>query len=73
MTVALALDPEIWGTDIEVCTVGGFIAEANPNQPVRLLICTSAHADRSEAGFGRLGLARELDLRPVLYKALQAR
>ena len=68
LTLSVSLEPEAWGTDLEMQTVGGFASEAGPNQPVRVLICTSLHADRSEEGYRKLGLTRELDLRPVLYK-----
>ena len=68
LTLSISLEPETWGSDLEMQTVGGFAAEAGPDQPVRVLICTSLHADRAEAGYRKLGLTRELDLRPVLYK-----
>ena len=52
--------------------VGGFASEAGPDQPVRVLVCTSLHADRAEEGYRKLGLKRELDLRPVLYKDVRS-
>lgn len=71
LTLSISLEPAYWGSDLEMQTVGGYAAEAGPDQPVRVLICTSLHADRAEAGYGKLGLTRELDLRPVLYKAVR--
>lgn len=68
LTLSVSLEPEAWGTDLEVQTVGGFASKAGPDQPVRVLICTSLHADRAEESYRKLGLTRELDLRPVLYK-----
>lgn len=70
LTLALTLEPELWGSDLEMKTVGGFAAEAYPNGPIRVLISTSLHAERAEPGYRRLGLERALDLRPVLYKPL---
>ena len=72
LTLSVSLEPEAWGTDLEMQTVGGFASEAGPDQPVRVLICTSLHADRAEEGYRKLGLTRELDLRPVLYKDVRS-
>ncbi len=35
------------------------------------MISTTAHADRCEASFASLGLARGMDERPILLKDLQ--
>ena len=71
LTLSISLEPAYWGSDLEMQTVGAFASEAGPDQPVRVLICTSLHADRAEAGYRKLGLTRELDLRPVLYKDVE--
>lgn len=70
LTIALSLAPEYWGSEMETQIVGAYAAEASPDQPVRVLISTSKHVDKAEAAFGSLGLVRELDLRPVLFKRL---
>lgn len=72
LTLSVSLEPEAWGTDLEMQAVGGFASEAGPDQPVRVLVCTSLHADRAEEGYRKLGLKRELDLRPVLYKDVRS-
>ena len=72
LTLSVSLEPEAWGTDLEMQAVGGFASEAGPDQPVRVLVCTSLHADRAEEGYRKLGLIRELDLRPVLYKDVRS-
>jgi hypothetical protein len=71
LTLAISLAPEFWGSELELKTIGGFASEAAPDQPVRVLISTSLHADRAEAGYRSLGLTREVDLRPVVYKDLR--
>jgi hypothetical protein len=70
LTLAVSLAPEYWGSEVESRTVGAYAAEAGAEQPVRVLICTALHADRAEAGYRALGLTREMDLRPVLYKSV---
>jgi hypothetical protein len=72
LTLSVSLEPEAWGTDLEMQTVGGFASEVGPDQPVRVLVCTSLHADRAEESYRKLGLTRELDLRPVLYKDVRS-
>ncbi len=72
LTVAISLLPEYWGTELEGQIVGGMASEIGRGQaaPLRVLISTSAHADRAEAIFQGMGLARVMDYRPILYKEL---
>lgn len=72
LTLALGLDPAYWGSELETAIVGGFLSEVNAGAPkeARLLVSTSTHADRIESAMAGLGLRREMDLRPVLYKIL---
>ena len=74
LSLVISLDPAYWGTELETRIVGGFLSEVGQDQPqsARVLVSTAAHADRIEAAMAGLGLARELDLRPVLYKILAA-
>lgn len=70
LTLAISLDAAYWGTEMEGQIVGGMASELGRGQPmpVRVLISTVAHADRSEAVFAGMGLAREMDFRPILWK-----
>jgi hypothetical protein len=73
LSIALSLQPAYWGTPLEAQVVRGAVylhADSEPAQ-VRVMISTTAHADRSEALFTSLGLARGLDDRPILFKDLQ--
>lgn len=72
LTVAISLLPGYWGTELEAQIVGGVAGEVGRGESVavRVLISTTAHADRAEAIFVRLGLARVMDYRPILYKEL---
>jgi hypothetical protein len=73
LSIAISLQPAYWGTRLEALVVAGaaFLhAEGQPT-PLRVMISTTAHADRSEANFASLGLVRGMDERPILYKDLQ--
>jgi hypothetical protein len=72
-SIAISLEPAYWGTPLETQVVLGAIYQHAKGQParVRVMISTTAHADRSEALFTGLGLARGIDDRPILYKDLQ--
>jgi hypothetical protein len=72
-SVAISLQPAYWGTPLEAQVVRGAVYQHAKGQPgrVRVMISTTAHADRSEALFTGLGLARGIDDRPILYKDLQ--
>lgn len=74
LTVAISLDSAYWGTELEAQIVGGMASEIGRGkpQPVRTLISTTAHADRAEEAFARIGLQREMDYRPILYRDLSA-
>lgn len=72
LSLVISLDPAYWGTEIEMQTLGGFLSEVGKGepQPARVLVSTNAHADLIETTMAGFGLAREMDLRPVLYKIL---
>lgn len=72
LTLMINLEPAYWGTALETQIVGGFLSEAGQGEamPARVVVGTTAHADRIEAAMADLGLAREMDLRPVMYKEL---
>jgi RimJ/RimL family protein N-acetyltransferase len=73
LSIALSLQPAYWGTPLEAQVVRGAVylhAGGEPAQ-ARVMISTTAHADRSQALFTSLGLARGLDDRPILFKDLQ--
>jgi hypothetical protein len=73
LSMAISLQPAHWGTPLEAQVVAGATYEQGDGKtlPVRVMISTTAHADRSEAGFASLGLVRVMDERPILYKDLQ--
>lgn len=70
LTLMVSLEPVYWGSELETQIIGGFLSAAGKSepQPARVVVSTTAHADRIEAAMAGLGLARELDLRPVMYK-----
>lgn len=72
LTLMVSLEPAHWGTELETQIVGGFLSEVGRGepQPARVVVSTTAHADRIEAAMAGLGLARAMDLRPVMYKEL---
>jgi hypothetical protein len=73
LSIALSLEPGYWGTPTEAQIIAGVIHDRGKGQaiPVRVMISTSAHADRSEAFLTDLGLRRAMDDRPILFKAIQ--
>ena len=73
LSIAISLQPAYWGAPPEAQAVLGAVYEHAGDQPapVRVMISTTAHADRSEALFSGLGLTRGVDDRPILYKDLQ--
>jgi hypothetical protein len=72
LTLAVSLVPEQWGSELEAQIVGGFVSAASEEGEVsvRVIVSTTAHADKVEPSFGSLGLKREMDWRPVLFKDL---
>lgn len=74
LSLVISLDPTYWGTELERQIIGGFLSESGQGaaSPARVLVSTTAHADRIEGMIAGLGLIRELDHRPVLYKVLAA-
>lgn len=72
LTLVLSLLPIHWGSELEAHIVGAFASEAGRDEPppVRVLISTTAHADRAEPAFAAIGLKRALDVRPILFKEL---
>lgn len=73
LSIALSLQPDLWGAPLEAQVVAGaaFMHGKGQPIPVRVMISTSAHADRAAAGFASLGLQRAVDDRPILCKDLQ--
>ncbi len=73
LSVAVSLQPEHWGTPLEGQVVGGAVYQQTKGRsaPVRVMISTTAHADRAEALFAGMGLSRGIDDRPILFKDLQ--
>lgn len=73
LSIAISLQPAYWGAPLEAQVVSGavFLHGKGQPTPLRVMISTSAHADRSEASFASLGLTRGMDERPILYKDLQ--
>lgn len=73
LSIALSLQPEQWGAPLEAQVVAGaaFLHGQGQPIPLRVMISTSAHADRAAAGLASLGLQRVMDDRPILCKDLQ--
>ncbi|MBE2234189.1 MAG: GNAT family N-acetyltransferase [Anaerolinea sp.] len=73
LSIALSLAPAYWGAPVETQIVAAVVHDRGDGQaiPVRVMISTSAHADRSEAPFVALGLKRTVDDRPILSKIVQ--
>ena len=74
LSVAISLQPAYWGAPLEAQVIAGaaFLHGDGQPTPLRVMISTTAHADRSEASFASLGLTRAMDERPILYKDLQS-
>lgn len=72
LTLVVSLVPDQWGSELEAQIVGGFASAATEKRKasVRVIVSTTAHADKAEPSFVSLGLKRELDWRPVLFKDL---
>jgi hypothetical protein len=70
LSIALSLQPDRWGAPLEAQVVAGaaFMEGKGQPIPVRVMISTSAHADRAADGLASLGLQRVLDDRPILGK-----
>ena len=73
LSIAISLQPAYWGAPLAAQAVRGAVYQHAKGQParVRVMISTTAHADRSETLFTGLGLARGIDDRPILFKDLQ--
>ncbi len=73
LSIAISLQPAYWGAPSEAQAVLGAVYEHAGEQPtpVRVMISTTAHADRADALFTGLGLARSIDDRPILFKDLR--
>ncbi|MEI2692834.1 MAG: hypothetical protein V9H69_25185 [Anaerolineae bacterium] len=73
LSVAASLQPALWGSPLEVQVIAGAVHSHSQGQsiPVRVMISTSSHADRAEAGLVALGLQRRLDDRPILGKEVR--
>lgn len=73
-SLAISMQPAYWGTAQEAQAIAGAAYQQGRGQPtgLRIMISTSAHADRSEASFASLGLTRAMDERPILIKDLAA-
>lgn len=73
LTLVLSLEPAHWGSELETHIVAGLGDLVSAGQPasLRLLLSTTAHCQRADAGLAQLGLQRRLDSRPILYKPLQ--
>lgn len=73
LSIAISLQPAYWGAPLEAQAVRGAVYQHAKDQPaqVRVMISTTAHADRSDALFTGLGLARGIDDRPILFKDIQ--
>lgn len=71
-TLVLSAGPETWGTGLEPGVVAGYLSRQATGQPaaIRVLLCTTAHCQQSDAALAAIGLQRGLDARPVLYKKL---
>ena len=74
LSIAISLQPAYWGTPLEAQVIAGaaFMHDKSQTTPLRVMISTTAHADRSEASFASLGLTRGMDERPILFKDLAA-
>lgn len=74
LTLVISLLPEFWGGDLEARIVAGMAASLGKGQPVpvRVLISTTAHCEKSDAALAAIGLTRSFDIRPVLYKHVSA-
>ncbi|MEZ4768593.1 MAG: hypothetical protein R2844_09220 [Caldilineales bacterium] len=72
LTLMVGLDPAYWGSDLETQIIGGFLSEVGRGEatPARVVVSTTAHADRIDAAMAGIGLVRDLDMRPVMYKEL---
>lgn len=73
LSIALSLQPDLWGAPLEaqVVAAAAFMESKGKPIPVRVMISTTTHADRSAAGFASLGLQRVMDDRPILCKDVQ--
>lgn len=74
LSIAISLQPALWGTPVEAQAIAGavFIRDKSRPAPLRVMISTTAHAERSEATLASLGLTRGMDERPILFKDLAA-
>lgn len=74
LTFVLSLEPQYWGSDLEMRLVAGLARAAGQAEamPMRLLLSTTAHCEKADAGLVALGLQRVLDIRPVLFKRIDA-
>jgi hypothetical protein len=70
LTLVLSLEPQYWGSDLEMRMVAGLARAVGQGEamPMRLLLSTTAHCEKADAGLAALGLQRVLDIRPVLFK-----
>lgn len=72
LSLALSLEPTLWGSETETQAALAALAAHNVAQPaaVRVMLSTTAHADQAEAIYRGLGLSRQLDERPLLVKTV---
>ncbi|MDW8317884.1 MAG: hypothetical protein RMN53_08585 [Anaerolineae bacterium] len=72
LTLVISLLPAYWGSELEVGLVADLVASMGRGQPVplRVLLSTTAHCEKADAGFAALGLQRQVDIRPVFYKRM---
>lgn len=73
LTLVISLLPPYWGSDLETHVASDVVASVGKGQPVplRVLLSTTAHCAKADAGLAGLGLQRQMDIRPVFYKRVQ--
>jgi ribosomal protein S18 acetylase RimI-like enzyme len=70
LTMVLSMDPAFWGSDVEARIVASVASEAQANNAFRLLLSTTRHCEQADDVLASIGLHRQLDRYPVLFKAL---
>lgn len=73
LTLVISLLPAFWGSELEVSLVADLAASMGQGQPVplRVLLSTTAHCEKADAGLAGLGLQRQMDIRPVFYRRVR--
>ena len=72
LTLVLSLEPDFWGNDLQARLLSGLghiVGQGKPT-PVRVLLSTTAHCQPADPGLAQLGLQRQMDVHPILYKAV---